>query len=141
MRARILLAGLAIAAALPLAIAAQEGLPQIKSCAPATAKAGDVVTVAGENLGKASIDKVYLTDGKDDIVLEVQSQSATEMTIKVPQKIALGRFAFMILTRGADPKLIEQPVKLTISDKTEPEPAPPAPEAQPAAPAAPPTQP
>ncbi|MGE5487802.1 MAG: hypothetical protein ACM3ZB_08295 [bacterium] len=131
MRARNLFAGLAIVVALPLALAAQDALPQIKSCAPATVKAGDIVTVAGENLGQASIDKVFLTDGSKDIALEVQAQSATEMKLRVPSDIGLGRFAFLILTRGDDPKLIEQPVKLTVSDKTEPEPAPAPAEEQP----------
>ncbi len=141
MRARNFLAGVAIAMALPLAVAAQQ-MPQIKSCSPTTAKPGAVVTVAGENLGKANIDKLYLTDGNNDTVVAIQQQGDTELKVKVPDKMALGRFAFLILTKGEEPKLIEQPVKLNVSDKEpEPEPAPePAapPQEPPATPPAPP---
>lgn len=141
MRARNILAGVAIAMALPLAVAAQP-VPQIRSCNPTTAKPGAVVAVAGENLGKANIDKLYLTDGTHDTVISIQEQGDTELKVKVPDKMALGRFAFMILTKGQEPKLIEQPVKLNVSDQEpEPEPAPePATEPQelPATPPAPP---
>jgi|GEM_PF-4294018 len=123
MRARNFLAGVAIAMALPLVVAAQ--IPQIRSCSPTTVKPGAIVTVAGENLGKGNIDKLYLTDGTNDTVISIQQQGDTELKVKVPDKMALGRFAFLILTKGEEPKLIEQPVKLTVSDKEpEPEPAP-----------------
>jgi len=40
-------------------------------------------------------------------------QTATGLKIKIPAK-ATGRMALMILTGGKEPKLIEQPVKVTI---------------------------
>ncbi len=139
MDARTFLAGVVVAAALPLAISAQQAMPQMKSCEPGIAKIGDVVTVTGENLDKANVEKVYLTDGKDDFVVDVQDQTATAIKLKVPAKVKLGRYALMLLTRGKEPKLIEQPVKLTVSDQTPPPPPAaeqPAP-AQPAQPAQP----
>lgn len=105
---------LLLAVLLPAALLAQTATPQMKSCDPMTAKAGDIVTVSGENLDKANVDKVYLTDGKDDILVEIQDQSPTEVKIKIPTKVKQGRLALMILTRGKEPKLIEQPVKVTI---------------------------
>lgn len=105
---------LVLALLVPAALIAQSVTPQMKSCEPLTAKVGDVVTVTGENLDKANVDKVYLTDGKDDFVVEIQDQAPTSVKIKVPAKVKMGRLALMILTRGKEPKLIEQPVKLTI---------------------------
>ena len=80
---------------------------------PSSAKVGDVVTVTGENLDKANVAKVYLTDQKVDLTCEVTSQTATEIKLKIPAK-ATGRMALMILTNGKEQKLIEQPVKLTV---------------------------
>jgi hypothetical protein len=72
-----------------------------------------VITVTGENLDKANVSKVYLTDDKNDFVCEVTNQSATEIKLKIPAK-ATGRLALMILTTGKEPKLITQPVKVSI---------------------------
>jgi len=43
----------------------------------------------------------------------ITEQAATSIKIKIPEK-ATGRMALMILTGGKEPKLIEQPVKVTI---------------------------
>jgi hypothetical protein len=92
---------------------AQEAMPRMRSIEPASGKIGDVVAVTGENLDKVNVAKVYLTDGKNDLECTVDSQTATEIKIKIPAK-ATGRMALMILTGGKEPKLIEQPVKITI---------------------------
>ncbi len=133
MKARNFIAGAVFAFGLPLFVQAQQTMPQMKTCEPGVAKIGDVVTVTGENLDKANVEKVYLTDGKNDFVVDIQEQTATEIKIKVPAKVKMGRLALMLLTRGKEPKLIEQPVKVTIAEKTEPAPAPaqPAEQAQP----------
>jgi hypothetical protein len=96
-----------------LALFGQEAMPRMSSVDPTSGKAGDEITVAGENLDKANVGKVYLTDGKNDLVCEVIGQTATEIKLKIPAK-ATGRLALMILTSGKEPKLIEQPVKITI---------------------------
>ena len=96
-----------------LVLFGQELMPRMSSVDPASGKAGDEITVAGENLDKANVGKVYLTDGKNDLVCEVTGQTATEIKLKIPAK-ATGRLALMILTAGKEPKLIEQPVKVTI---------------------------
>ncbi|HWR51292.1 MAG TPA: hypothetical protein VN428_09305 [Bryobacteraceae bacterium] len=114
MKVSYLLLVVAVSILLPAALLGQSVMPQMKNCEPLTAKIGDVVTVTGENLDKANVDKVYLTDGTDDFVVEIQDQAATAVKIKVPGKVKAGRLALMILTRGKEPKLIEQPVKLTI---------------------------
>ena len=92
---------------------AQDVMPRMATVDPYSGKTGDVVTVTGENLDKANVAKVYLTDGKLDFVCDVTDQSATSIKFKIPAK-ATGRLAVMILTGGKEAKLIEQPVKLTI---------------------------
>src|SRR5215467_10929394 len=92
---------------------AQDTMPRMSSVEPGNGKIGDVVTVAGENLDKANVTKVYLTDRKNDLECEVTEQTATAIKLKIPQK-ATGRMWIMILTGGKEAKLIEQPVKLTI---------------------------
>jgi hypothetical protein len=96
-----------------LVLCAQEAMPRMSSIEPGTGKTGDVVAITGENLDKDNVGKVYLTDGKNDLVCEITGQTATEIKIKIPAK-ATGRMALMILTVGKEPKLIEQPVKLSI---------------------------
>jgi hypothetical protein len=102
---------LVLAAALVLS--AQEAMPRMSAVDPASAKAGDVVAVTGENLDKANVGKVYLIDDKNDLVCEITSQTATEIKFKIPAK-ATGRMALMILTTGKEPKQIVQPVKVSI---------------------------
>jgi hypothetical protein len=92
----------------------QEGMPRMTSVEPANGKAGDVLTVAGENLTKPGIDKLYLTDGKNDVEVQVTEQAATALKFKIPSGAKTGRFSLMVLTGGKEPKYIEQPVKVTV---------------------------
>jgi hypothetical protein len=91
----------------------QQAMPRMTSADPQTGKVGDLIAVAGENLEKTAVDKVYLTDGKNDFLVEVTEQTATAIKFKIPAKAA-GRLALMVLTTGKDAKLIEQPVKVQI---------------------------
>jgi hypothetical protein len=104
--------GILLAAA-AITLLAQQPLPRMTSVEPDNGKAGDVLAVVGENLTKAQVTKVYLTDGKIDIEVQVTEQTATMLKFKVPVK-AKGRLALMIETSGKDAKQIEQPVKVTI---------------------------
>jgi hypothetical protein len=93
---------------------AQQAMPRMVSVDPPNGKKGDVIAVAGENLQKDLVSKVYLTDGKNDLIVEVTDQTDTAIKFKIPAKAAASRLALMILTTGKDAKYIEQPVKLTI---------------------------
>jgi hypothetical protein len=99
-----------------LAVYAQQASPRMTSAEPQNGKRGDVIAVTGENLQKDLVAKVYLTDGKNDIVVEVTEQTATSLKFRIPAKIDAGRLALMVLTAGKEPKLIEQPVKVTIEE-------------------------
>jgi len=95
---------------------AQPAMPRMTSVEPQNGKTGDVIAVAGENLAKDAVAKVYLTDGKNDVLVEVTEQTPTSIKFKIPAKAAPGRLAVMILTTSKPPQLIEQPVKVTIDE-------------------------
>jgi len=103
-----------LAAVAAIALYAQQAMPRMTSVEPDTGKAGDIMTVSGEHLGKGEVVELYLTDGKKDQKVQVTEQAATAIKFKVPDKVTPGRFALMVLTGGKEPKLIEQPVKVTI---------------------------
>jgi hypothetical protein len=94
----------------------QAAMPRMTSVEPANGKVGDEVVVSGANLQKDIVQKVYLTDGKNDIEVAVSAQTEKELKFKIPAK-ATGRLSLMILTHAKDPKdqkLIEQPVKVQV---------------------------
>jgi hypothetical protein len=99
-----------------LVVCAQQPMPRMSTVDPGNGKTGDVITVAGENLQKDQVAKVYLTDGKNDVLVEIVEQSATAIKFKIPAKVQPGRLALMVLTTGKDAKLMEQPVKVQIDE-------------------------
>jgi hypothetical protein len=97
---------------------AQQAMPRMTTVDPMNGKAGDVIAITGENLQRDAVAKVYLTDGKNDIQVEVTEQTPTSIKIKIPTKVQPGtRLTIMVLTAGKDAKLIEQPVKLQIDEQ------------------------
>lgn len=95
-------------------LSAQATFPRMTSVDPATAKAGVEVTIAGENLDKANIAEVYLSDGEKDVKVEVTGQTATAVKFKVPDGMKPGRFSLVVLTTTKPARLIDQPVKLNV---------------------------
>jgi hypothetical protein len=95
-----------------MALGAFQALPRCTSVDPDTAKVGDLVAVKGENLNKANISEVYLTDGSKDINAPISEQSDTQIKFKVPQ-IKPGRYHLAMLTANKA-SMIEQPVVLTV---------------------------
>ncbi len=88
--------------------------PLMRTVEPDTAKAGDVVTVSGENLDKARVASVYFTDGKSEVKLVVVEQTEKTVKVKVPDNTKPGRLRLMVLTTGAEPQYLEQPVTVVI---------------------------
>ena len=105
---------IALTIALTSLVLAQDAMPRMTSVEPPNGKAGDELTVAGENLTKATVAKLYLTDGKNDTEVQVTEQTAASIKFKIPASAKAGRFSLMILTTGKEPKYIEQPVKITV---------------------------
>ncbi len=117
MRLSLLSIPLLVALALP-AHAFQTGMPVMSSVDPASGKVGDVLVIQGLNLGQDNVAAVYLTDGKADIKVVVVAQTSTSIRFKIPLEAKPGRFALMVLTTGKEPKLIEEPVKITVEAET-----------------------
>jgi len=88
--------------------------PLMRAVTPETAKAGDAVTVTGEYLDKTRISAVYLTDGKSEIKLTILEQTETTVKVKIPDSVKPARLRLMVLTTGAEPQYLEQPVTLEI---------------------------
>ena len=96
------------------AMFAAETTPKVSTVAPENAKPGAVVTVNGESLAKPNVEKIYLTDGKNDTIMPIVEQADKAIKCKIPDSIEPGRFSLMLLSGGIAPRLIEQPVKMTI---------------------------
>ena len=92
---------------------AQSKSPRLAAVTPETGKPAAEYSAAGENLARDAVKELYLTNGKDDIKVEIVAQKAESIQFKVPGNTKPGRYSLMILT--ADGKqFLEQPVKLTI---------------------------
>ncbi len=61
-----------------------QGYPKCTAVDPDTAKTGDTVNVTCENVGKATVADVYLTDGKDDTKVTVMDRTADKIKFQVP---------------------------------------------------------
>jgi hypothetical protein len=110
----LLVVVIGIVAFLPTCLSAIDGVPKMTAVVPDTGKAGDLVTVEGEFIGKANVAELYLTDGSNDWKCEIVEQSENLIKFKIPVKAKAGRLTLMVLTAGPTPKLIEEPVKITV---------------------------
>ena len=105
---------LALAALLVAVLTLRADGVKILSVEPTSAKAGDSVSATGEGIGGTSVDALYLTNGTDDLQVQIIEQTEQLLKFKVPSGIKPGRWALMIRTKGPNPALLEQPVKLTV---------------------------
>ena len=116
MRASFVSVALVAAFAIAASVFAQQAMPRMTTVEPPNGKAGDVLTVSGENLEEANVAELFLTDGnpKNDLKVSITEQDPKSIKFKIPATAKQGRLALMLLTKGKEPKLIEQPVKVTI---------------------------
>lgn len=99
--------------ALSAALIAQDKSPRLTTVTPDSGKPAETYLVAGENLAKDAVKELYLTDGKDDMKVEIVEQKEESIQFKVPGKTKPGRYSLMVLTADGK-RFLEQPVKLTI---------------------------
>jgi hypothetical protein len=66
-------------------LAVAQNAPQVTGVDPASGKVNDTLTVSGNNLGKASVSSVYLSDDKNDYKATIVDQGEDKITVKVPQ--------------------------------------------------------
>jgi hypothetical protein len=90
--------------------------PQMESLSAKTAKPGDVIEISGIGLSDRKIDELYLTDHKFDMRVKVLEQKDTLIRFRVPPFAKPGRMQILALTKGQDPKLLEQPLYILIED-------------------------
>jgi len=91
-----------------------QATPLMRVVEPATAKAGDEITVSGDNLGKDLVSEVYLTDRTNKTKVTVIEQTDTTIKFKVPATMKAGKYWLMVLANMSEPLLIEEPAKLMI---------------------------
>jgi hypothetical protein len=58
--------------------------PKLTSVDPTSGKAGDNLTLLGENLGKGSVESVLLSDTEKDYPAEMIEQTGKKIVMKVP---------------------------------------------------------
>jgi hypothetical protein len=102
----VVLAGVILFSALTSA----QNAPQVSGVDPATGKVNDTVTVSGDNLGKASVSAVYLSDDKNDYKATIVEQADDKIQVKVPQ-VKPGSYNISIQVGD---KLFIKPVKFTV---------------------------
>jgi hypothetical protein len=90
-----------------------QSMPMMRTVEPYSAKVGAEVVVSGENLGKEMIAEVYLGSGGKNTKVEVTSQADKELKFKVPDTKP-GPYRVVVLTKGAEPAMIEEPVRLVV---------------------------
>jgi hypothetical protein len=66
-------------------LAVAQNTPQVTGVDPASGKVNDTLTVSGNNLGKASVSSVFLSDDKNDYKATIVEQGDDKITVKVPQ--------------------------------------------------------
>ncbi len=114
----------AIACSLLVALAlagdpdSQAGMPLMTSVDPSSGKVGDVLSIQGVNLGSDTVAELYLTDGKVDVKVPIVQQTATSIGFRIPPEAKPGRMGLVVLTKEKNPRLIEEPVKITVEPQT-----------------------
>ncbi len=101
-----------------VAPAADEQAPQVSGMSPKAAKPGQVLDVTGVSLDVSKIEEVYLTDHKFDMRVKVLEQNDKLIKFRVPPFAKPGRMQLLLLTKGDDPKLLEQPVYVVIEENS-----------------------
>jgi hypothetical protein len=96
----------------------QSEISIINSVEPAAGRIGDMFLAQGVYLNQERVAALYMTDGATDIRVVILEQTSTSIRFQIPPEAKPGRFALMILTKGKEPKLMEEPVKIIIQPET-----------------------
>ena len=108
------LAGIVIIAlgSSPRSVVLAQGGSKVASVDPTSGKVNDQVTVAGTNLGKATVVGIYLSDDKNDYKATIVDQEADKVVIKVPE-VKAGDYNVSI---QVGQNLLIQPVHFTVQE-------------------------
>jgi len=102
------LAALALASALP----GQE----LERVRPDSGSVGTVLRAYGKNLGKQTIDSVYLSDQTLDMMVKVLNQTDQFIEFRIPPSVKPGKLQLVLKTAGKQPFLLEQPVYVKVEE-------------------------
>ena len=97
---------------LPAIRAAAQGSPRVTGVEPTTAKVGATVTVTGENLTRANVTSVYLSDNNDDYKAVVVEQASNKIVVRIP-KVKPGDYNISIEIKS---DILIQPVRIAIQE-------------------------
>jgi len=89
-------------------------IPLISAVDPASAKAGDALVANGTSLDKSAVAGLYMIQGENTIEVKIVSQKAEAIEFIVPGSVKAGRYNLMVLTKGAVPQYVEEPVVFTV---------------------------
>jgi hypothetical protein len=95
---------------LPLRLTLAQNSPSVKAVDPTSGKVNDSISVVGENLGKAVVSAVYLSDEKSDYKAVIVEQASDKIVLKIPQ-VKPGDYNVSVQTGAA---IYIQPVRLTV---------------------------
>jgi hypothetical protein len=109
------LACLSIAKALPAnGDLPKAPVPLISTVDPGTAKVGATLVANGTSLDKSSVASLYMIQGESTIEVKITSQAEDAIKFVVPDSVKAGRYNLMVLTKGAVPQFVEEPVLVTV---------------------------
>ncbi len=88
--------------------------PMMRAVSPDTVKAGGTATVTGEYLDKSRVSELFLTNSEKDVKVQILEQSASAIKFRVPSNVAAGHYTLSVMLVDVEPKLIEEPARLTV---------------------------
>lgn len=93
-------------------LTASQPISRFVSLEPDTGKKGDTIIGKGENLNKAMVAEVLLSDGKKDTTATICEQTDSEIDFMIPD-VTPGRYRVLILSADHS-AIIEQPVVVNV---------------------------
>ena len=90
--------------------------PLMRTVEPLPIKAGEVVTIKGDHLSKDLISAVYVSEGGKDRQVTLLTQTEEAVSFKVPAELKAGSYKVIVLLNSVEPLLVEEPVRLIVSE-------------------------
>ncbi|HXJ17306.1 MAG TPA: IPT/TIG domain-containing protein [Candidatus Polarisedimenticolia bacterium] len=104
--------GLLAAVVLLAPLGFAQGAPKVTGVDPSAGKVNDTVTVTGEDLDKATVSAVFLSDDKTDYKATIEEQSADKIVARVP-RVKPGNYNVSIQVGNS---IYIQPVLFTVQE-------------------------
>jgi len=91
-------------------------VPMIKAVDSETVKAGGDLTATGSHLDKTAAASLYMIQGETTIKVKIVTQAEESIKFTVPTDVKPGRYQLMVLTTGANPQFLEEPVYFNVEE-------------------------